>query len=57
MDLRGFGKGKKRSYYAEHEETPNDKKVKIVYILLGLFVVGYIIGRIFFNVSEVWYPF
>ena len=57
MDLRGFAKGKKRSYYAEHEETRNDKKVKIVYILLGLFVVGYIIGRIFFNVSEVWYPF
>ena len=57
MDLRGFGKGKKRSYYSEHGETPNDRKVKVVYILLGIFVVAYIIGRVFFNVSEVWYPF
>lgn len=57
MDLRGFGKGKKRSYYAEHEETINDRKVKVVYIILGIFVVGYIIGRIFFQVPEVWYPF
>lgn len=57
MDLRGFGKGKKRSYYAEHEETANDRKVKVIYILLGIFVIGYIIGRSCFQVSEVWYPF
>lgn len=57
MDLRGFGKGKKRSYYAEHEETANDKKVKIIYILLGLFVIGYIIAKFIFNIPEVWYPF
>lgn len=56
MDLRGFGKGKKRSYYSEHEETVNDKKVKIVYILLGLFVVGYITAKIIFHIPEVWFP-
>lgn len=57
MDLRGFGKGKKRSYYAEHEETPHDKKVKIVYILIGIFVLGYIFAKIVFHIPEVWYPF
>lgn len=57
MDLRGFGKGKKRSYYSEHEETDNDKKVKIIYIALGIFVIGYIIAKIVFKLPEVWYPF
>lgn len=56
MDLRGFGKGKKRTYYSEHEETKNDKKVKVIYILLGLFVVGYIIARIVFHIPQVWFP-
>lgn len=56
MDLRGFGKGKKRSYYSEHEETPNDKKVKICYIALGLFVVGYIAAKFVFHIPEVWFP-
>lgn len=57
MDLRGFGKGKKRSYYAEHEETPNDKKVKIIYCLLAVFVVGYIAAKMIYKIPEVWYPF
>lgn len=57
MDLRGFGKGKKRSYYAEHEETANDKKVKVVYILLCLFVIGYIAAKFILHIPEVWYPF
>lgn len=58
MDLRGFGKGKKRSYYAEHEETANDKKVKVVYIILGIFVLAYIIvGKFVLHIPEVWYPF
>lgn len=57
MDLRGFGKGKKRSYYSEHEETANDKKVKIIYCILGIFVIGYIAAKIVFNIPEVWYPF
>ena len=58
MDLRGFGKGKTRTYYSEHEETPNDKKVKVVYCLLGLFVIGYIvIGKIYLGVPQVWFPF
>lgn len=57
MDLRGFGKGKTRSYYSEHEETTNDKKVKIVYITLFIFVIGYIIAKIVFDIPEVWYPY
>lgn len=57
MDLRGFGKGKKRSYYSEHEETENDKKVKYVYIALGIFVLAYIAAKIFLRIPEVWYPF
>lgn len=57
MDLRGFGKGKKRSYYSEHEETPNDKKVKIVYCVLAVFVVAYVIGRAVFHIPQIWYPF
>lgn len=57
MDLRGFGKGKKRSYYAEHEETPQDKKVKVIYCLLAIFVVAYIIAKFIWNIPEVWYPF
>lgn len=57
MDLRGFGKGKQRSYYSEHEETANDKKVKIVYIALGLFIIGYIFARLLFKIPEVWYPY
>ena len=57
MDLRGFGKGKKRSYYSEHEETKNDRKVKYVYIALGIFTVAYIIAKFALNLPEVWYPY
>lgn len=57
MDLRGFGKGKKRSYYAEHEETTNDRKMKVVYMLLLLFIIGYLTGKFVFEIPSVWYPF
>ena len=57
MDLRGFGKGKKRSYYSEHEETKNDRKVKYVYIALGIFTVAYIVAKIVLKMPEVWYPY
>lgn len=42
MDLRGFGKNKKRSYYCEHEETKNDRMMKFVYIGLLIFEICYI---------------
>lgn len=56
MDLRGFGKGKKRSYYCERPEAKNDKIFKVIYCLLLVFVIAYIIGRMFFGISQVWYP-
>lgn len=57
MDLRGYGKGKTRTYYSEHEETPNDRRMKVVYILLYLAIVAVIIRRIFFPAEfQVWAP-
>ena len=57
MDLRGYGRGKKRTYYSEHEETPNDRKMKVVYLLFYIAVIAVIIGRIFFPAEhEVWAP-
>ena len=57
MDLRGYGKGKTRTYYSEHEETSDDKKMKIFYIFLLLVVVAVIVCRIFFpGPFEVWCP-
>ena len=57
MDLRGYGRGKTRTYYSEHEETPNDRKMKVVYILLYLAIIAVIIRRIFFPAEfEVWAP-
>lgn len=57
MDLRGYGRGKTRTYYSEHEETPNDRKMKIVYILLYIAIIAVIVGRIFFPPEyEVWAP-
>jgi energy-coupling factor transport system permease protein len=57
MDLRGFGKGKERSYYSEHEETENDRKVKYVYIALGIFTVAYIVAKFVLKMPEVCYPY
>ncbi len=57
MDLRGYGRGKTRTYYSEHEETPNDRKMKVVYLLLYVALIAVIIGRIFFpGEFEVWAP-
>ena len=46
MDLRGFGKGKKRTYYSEHEETKQDKIMKVCYLLTAAGILAIIIGRI-----------
>ncbi len=57
MDLRGFGKNKKRTYYCEHEETADDKKMKIFYIALLLFTIGVIVMRFVApGAYEVWCP-
>ena len=57
MDLRGYGRGKTRTYYSEHEETPNDRKMKVFYILLYIAIIAVIVGRIAFPAEfEVWAP-
>lgn len=57
MDLRGYGKGKTRTYYSEHEETPNDRRVKIFYILIYLAILAVIFCRIVFPPEfQVWAP-
>ncbi len=57
MDLRGYGKGKARTYYAEHDETPNDRRMKIFYILIYLSILAVIFCRIVFPPEfQVWAP-
>lgn len=58
MDLRGFGKEKKRTYYSEHEEGPGDKIMKPVYLAIWLLFAVVVILRIV-RPGEflVWYPF
>lgn len=57
MDLRGYGKKKIRTYYSEHEETPGDKAMKIVYLLFLLSFIIVVVCRIVFpREFEVWCP-
>ena len=57
MDLRGYGKGKSRTYYSEHEETSNDKKMKCFYMFLLAVTVAVIVLRIVMpGEFEVWTP-
>lgn len=58
MDLRGFGKHKRRSYYAEHAPTPADKATKVVYCVLAVLCVVYIVyGIVHERDPRMWYPF
>ena len=43
MDLRGYGKNKKRTWYAEHEPTKHDKLIRGITTALGILVIGYIL--------------
>lgn len=57
MDLRGFGKGKKRTYYCEHEDTRGDRILKPVYLgLLVLFLTAAAYRVIHPPVYTVWCP-
>lgn len=57
MDLRGYGKGKTRTYYSEHEETPNDRRMKVFYILIYIAIIAVIFCRIVFPPEfQVWAP-
>ena len=58
MDLRGFGKNKKRTYYAEHEPTKADNIFKVAYSIIGIFCLVYIVSKIIWPPEmTVWYPF
>lgn len=58
MDLRGYGKKKKRSYYAEHEMTKADKVFRVVYIVIALICVAYIAYKMLApGYLQLWYPF
>ena len=58
MDLRGYGRGKTRTYYSEHEELKADKVFKVFYIILLLFCVYWIITQNIMSQNlSMWYPF
>ena len=58
MDLRGFGKKKRRTYYSEHEPTRADNIFKVAYTIVGIFCVVYIVAKIIWPPEmTVWYPF
>ena len=58
MDLRGFGKKKKRTYYSEHEPTKADNIFKVAYSIIGILCIVYIVyGIIWPREMTVWYPF
>ncbi len=57
MDLRGFGKLKKRTYYAEHEDVKGDRILApVILLLMALFLV-IVACLIFFPPAfQVWCP-
>lgn len=58
MDLRGYGKNKKRSYYAENEPTKGDKIIRTLTVLLLLATVYYVVMYRFVNPwpAKFWCP-
>lgn len=58
MELRGYGKLKKRSYYAEHEATKADGVFKVVYLAGILICIAYIAYKMLSpTYLQLWYPF
>lgn len=58
MDLRGYGKLKKRSYYAEHEATKADSIFKGVYLAGIIICIAYIAYKMLSpKYLQLWYPF
>lgn len=57
MDLRGYGKKKDRTYYAEHEDSKYDKILAILVIIFAVVLLVLIVKDIFFKPTfEVWSP-
>ncbi|MBQ7058947.1 MAG: energy-coupling factor transporter transmembrane protein EcfT [Firmicutes bacterium] len=59
MDLRGYGKNKKRTWYAEHEPTKYDKIVRGITIALGIATIVYILWARIIDPwpAKIWAPF
>ena len=59
MDLRGFGKEKHRTWYAEHELTPADRVFRGVCIALILAIIGYLVWSRLIDPypAQMWCPF
>lgn len=58
MDLRGYGKGRTRTYYSEREEEKADRFMKVIYSMLLLFCIYWIITQnIMPRPLKMWYPF
>ncbi len=58
MDLRSYGKGKKRSYFSEHPSSKFDKVIQMITFILFAFCLYYSISRLI-SVPDMkmWYPF
>jgi energy-coupling factor transport system permease protein len=57
MDLRGYGRNKKRTYYSEHESTKADKIFQFLTLILFIFSIGYIISvNIWPPQTNMWCP-
>ena len=57
MDLRGFGKNKDKTYYCEHEDTPGDKMLAPVVLLLCVALLALIVTNMLYKPEfEVWCP-
>ncbi len=58
MDLRGYGKNKKRTWYAENEPTKADHIVRILTVILLVMVIYYIVRYRFIDPwpAKFWCP-
>ena len=58
MDLRGYGKNKKRTWYAENEPTKADHIVRILTVILLVLVIYYIVRYRFIDPwpAKFWCP-
>ena len=58
MDLRGYGKNKKRTWYAEREPSKGDMVIRALSVVLGLLALYYIIRYRIINPwpAKMWCP-
>lgn len=58
MDLRGYGKKKKRTYYAENDPTKGDKIIRTLTVILLAGVIYYVVMYRFINPwpAKFWCP-